>query len=233
MRVLAAADLHGFHDVYEWLVASADAHRPDVVVLAGDLLGVPDGHDTVEAAQEADRDQVLGHLEQIERPVFYLMGNDDWIDLATTSDGQRSVHNRRIEHGRFNFVGYQFTLPFMGGVNEKPEDEIRADLETLLPMLDGDTVLVTHGPAYGVLDRGLLDRHAGSVALAEMTSSCPFRAHIHGHIHREFGRLDRHFNVASAGEKRAMMIDLATMEHEVLSSLPCVPTTTVDSWGEC
>ena len=216
MQILAAADLHGSHDVYEWLVATAAVRRPDVVVLAGDLLGVPDGYETVAAAQRADRDRVRGHLASLGRPVSYLMGNDDWSELSTQSDDQRSVHGRRIEHDGFNFVGYRFTLPFMGGVHEKPEEEIRADLETLSPMLDDHTILVTHAPVYGILDRGILDRHAGSLALAELTSRCPFRAHIHGQVHREFGRQDRHFNVASARQRRAMMIDVSTMEHEVL-----------------
>ena len=41
---------------------------------------------------------------------------------------------------------------------------------------------------------------------------------IHGHIHGEFGRYGRHFNVASAGGKRAMVIDLMTMEHRVIEA---------------
>lgn len=32
MQILAAADLHGNHDVYEWLVTAAAERRPDVVV---------------------------------------------------------------------------------------------------------------------------------------------------------------------------------------------------------
>ena len=140
----------------------------------------------------------------------------DWIELSPQLDDQQSVHGKRIDHGGFNFVGYQFTLPFMGGVHEKSEEKIRVDLERLSPLLDSDTILVTHGPAYGILDRGILDRHAGSVALAEMISGCSFRVHIHGHIHREFGRQDRHFNVASAQKRRAMLIDVVSMEHEVL-----------------
>jgi len=42
------------------------------------------------------------------------------------------------------------------------------------------------------------------------------RAHIHGHIHRCFGREGCHFNVAAAGQLRGMVIDLATLKHEVI-----------------
>ncbi len=216
MRILAAADLHGNHEVWEWLVRTAAAEHPDVVVLAGDLLGTPDDYASVLDAQRADRARVLAHLAQLQQPVFYVMGNDDLIELLPDSVDQTSVHGRRVEHDDFNFVGYQFTLPLMGGVNEKPEAEMRADLRELAPLLGDHTILVTHGPAHGILDRGILDRHAGSLALGELTSRCAFRAHIHGHIHREFGRDGRHFNVASGGLKRAMIIDVGTMEYEVL-----------------
>ena len=209
MQILAAADLHGNHDVYEWLIMVAGVHGPDVVVLAGDLLGFSDGYESVAAAQEVDRDLVLGYLAKFERPVIYLMGNDDWIELSAQSADQQSVHGRRVAHGAFNFIGYQYTLPFMGGINERPEEDIRADLAALEPELDEHTILVTHGPAHGIMDRGILDRHAGSLALSEL-------ANIHGHIHSEFGRQGRHFNVASGGQKRAMIIDVLTMRHKVL-----------------
>jgi hypothetical protein len=52
--------------------------------------------------------------------------------------------------------------------------------------------------------------------LREFVDRRASRADIHGHIHREFGRRGRHFNVASAGVKRAMLIDVDTMSHEVL-----------------
>jgi len=81
-------------------------------------------------------------------------------------------------------------------------------------------VFVTHSPAFGILDLGLLDRHAGSQAILEVVESRKPRAHIHGHIHEHFGRHDRHFNVAAAGRQRAVLIDLSTMVHEVLEPGP-------------
>lgn len=216
MRILAGADLHGVLGVYEWLVATAKSQCPDVVVLAGDLLGVPDGFDDIASAQAHDRHRVLEHLARIDQPVMYVMGNDDWIDLEPDSSRQRSIHGRRVNYGSSNFVGYQYTLPFMGGVNERSEEQMREDLRSLERDVDGETILVTHGPAYGILDRGILDRPAGSRALSELTSRRAFRVHVHGHIHREFGRHGRHFNVASGGQKRAMIIDVSELSHEVL-----------------
>ena len=41
-------------------------------------------------------------------------------------------------------------------------------------------------------------------------------ADIHGHSHAGFGRKGRHFNVASGGVQRAMILDLVTLEHLVI-----------------
>lgn len=217
-RLLAGADLHGFRYVYRWLVELALKDRPDGVVLAGDLLGIPDGHGTVEEAQAADALDVVALLSELDCPVFYVMGNDDWVDLDPSASNIQSVHGRRVPFGNFNVVGYQYTLPFMGGINEKAEHEMKEDLDELEDLVDQNTVLVTHGPAHGVLDRVTIGGHAGSTSLRDLVGRCSPRIHIHGHIHYWFGREGRHFNVASGGKKRAMMIDLETMEHGVIEA---------------
>jgi len=53
-----------------------------------------------------------------------------------------------------------------------------------------------------------------------LTGTKPFLAHIHGHSHAGFGRNGKHFNVASAGRQRAMVLDTETMKHEVLDLEP-------------
>jgi uncharacterized protein len=212
MKILAASDLHGNPMAYEWLVQKAHDRGVKLVVLAGDLLGYPDGYETIEAAQQQNAQTVIHILEAIQTPIFYIMGNDDFVDLNPASDQFTSLQARRIEVGGFNFVGYQYSLPFMGGVNEKREEAIRDDLEQLLSSVDTMTVLVTHSPAYGVLDTAILNIHAGSRSIQDLIRVCNVRAHIHGHIHSCFGRSGRHFNVAAGGQCRAMLIDLETLE---------------------
>ena len=216
MRVIACADLHGISEVYNWLTGVVKTEQPDAVLLAGDLLGVPDGHRTVEEAQAADAHRVAGQLVDMNRPVFYLMGNDDLVDIEPLSDSIRSVHETRIAVGAFNLVGYQYSLPFMGGTNEKPERQIAEDLRRLDDLVDQNTVLVTHGPAHGVLDTVSIGGHAGSIALRDLIERRQPRAHIHGHIHHCFGRQGRHFNVASGGRMRAMLIDLESLSHQIV-----------------
>lgn len=120
MKILAASDLHGNRIAYERLAQRAHDRRVNLVILAGDVLGCPNGYETVEAAQRQDAQTVIHILEAIQTPIFYIMGNDDFVDLNPASDQFTSLHGRRIEVVGFNFVGYQYSLPFMGGVYEKP-----------------------------------------------------------------------------------------------------------------
>jgi Icc-related predicted phosphoesterase len=214
--MLASADLHGDHTIYRWLVQVARQLSPDVLVLAGDLLGCPNAYDTVEEAQQADAAEILAILEGVSQPVLYLMGNDDMIELEPTNSTIRSIHGDRVELGDVNFVGYQYSLPFMAGVYEKLDEEIRKDLAAIGSLVDKHTVLVTHSPAYGVLDVGVLDEHAGSRAIKGLIEERNPLLHIHGHIHQELGHQGLHFNVAAAGHRRAVLINTDTMGHEVI-----------------
>ncbi len=217
MRILAAADIHGFWPVYDWLLATARHHSVDALVLAGDLLGNPDGFDTPEAAQRHEAGLLIELLHSAELPVLYIMGNDDLVELDSVTNRVQSIHGRRVELGNINFVGYQYSLPFMGGTFEKPEAGIQSDLFRFGPLLDSNTVFVSHSPALGTLDPGFGEAQIGSGSIRELLESNPLLAHIHGHSHAGFGRTQNHFNVASAGRLRTMIIDLETLEHQVLT----------------
>jgi Icc-related predicted phosphoesterase len=220
MRVLASADVHGKRPVYDWLLTVAQEHHVEAIVLAGDLLGCLDGFETPEQAQRHEAAMLIELLETAGAPVLYIMGNDDLIELDSGSDRVRSIHGRKIACGRFTFVGYQYSLPFTGGPFEKPDADIRIDLACLPGPFDAGTVFVSHSPAFGILDPGFGDAKIGSRSLRKFLQVNPLRAHIHGHSHAGFGRKDSHFNVASAGRARAMIIDLETLQHQLLGSGP-------------
>jgi Icc-related predicted phosphoesterase len=216
MKVLASADVHGNWPVYEWLLAVARKHFVDLIALAGDLLGCPDGFDTTEDAQRHEAQSLRELLDTAGVPVLHIMGNDDLVELNSISERVQSIHGRRVEFGRFAFVGYQYSLPFMGGTFEKPEAEIQTDVVHLEALLDAYTVFVSHSPALGILDPGFGGVRIGSSSIRELLERRPFRAHIHGHSHAGFGRDGKHFNVASAGSARTILLDLETMHHQVL-----------------
>lgn len=211
MRILAAADVHGVFGVYQWLVRLAAQKQADLLILAGDLFG---GGWEQEQSEQAK--QLVALFQAVPVPLLYLMGNDDYVALGYQDQRIQPLHGQRLEFGGYNFVGYQYTLPFVGTVFVKPEKEIEKDVRTIEPLLDSRTVLVTHSPAFGILDRVYGGEHAGSRSLAALIAHKPVLAHIHGHIHESFGREGNCFNVAAAGQRRAVMIELPSLRHEVL-----------------
>ena len=154
MRILASADLHGLLDTYRWLIETTKTLEPDAVVLAGDLLGAGQSFDTVQREQLEEARLLETSLEDLSCPILYIMGNDDWIGPPFEGRQFSSLHGKRIELGEFNFVGYQYSLPFMSGIWEKPEAGIQEDLANIEPLLDSRTVFVTHQPPEGILDGG-------------------------------------------------------------------------------
>ena len=78
-------------------------------------------------------------------------------------------------------------------------------------------MFVTHSPAFRILDVGILDRHAGSTSIAAVIQRRNPVAHIHGHIHSEFGRSGKHFNVAAAGTGNMTLIEVPELGYRVLA----------------
>lgn len=216
MRILASADIHGRRPVYDWLLRVAWDHEVEAIVLAGDLFGCLDGFDTPEDAQRHEASLLTDLLVGAGLPVLYIMGNDDLVELSAGSDRVQSIHGHQVSYGGFSFLGYQYSLPFMGGTFEKPDADIRSDLAQLAEQVGPMTVFVSHCPALGILDPGIGEVHIGSNSLREFLEANPFRAHIHGHSHAGFGRHGTHFNVASAGRMQSMIIDLETLQHQVI-----------------
>ena len=210
MRILVAADIHGVLPVYRWLVDQTSS--VDVLVLAGDLLDAD-----FEEQQRLQAVEILNILRQSQIPVFYIMGNDDNVPLDYEGELIKPLHGRRIEISDYNFVGYQYTPPFLGESFVKEDAEIARDLVSFEALVDERTVLVTHTPAFGSLD--LCDSgNVGSRGLADFLRRKPVLAHIHGHIHHCFGVDGYHFNAASAATCRAMLIDLPSLRYEVIRS---------------
>ena len=211
MRILVAADIHGVLPVYRWLVDQTSS--VDVLVLAGDLLDAD-----FEEQQRLQAVEILNILRQSQIPVFYIMGNDDNVPLDYEGELIKPLHGRRIEISDYNFVGYQYTPPFLGESFVKEDAEIARDLVSFEALVDERTVLVTHTPAFGSLD--LCDSGSvGSRGLTDFLVRKSVLAHIHGHIHHCFGVDGYHFNAASAATCRAMLIDLPSLRYEVIRSI--------------
>jgi Icc-related predicted phosphoesterase len=214
MRILAAADIHGSLEVYRWLTEQSEL--ADALVLAGDLFDAD-----FEDQQGLQAKEILKILPRSNCPVFYIMGNDDNVALNYEDVLIKPLHGNRVEFSEgYNFVGYQYTPPFMGESFVKEDAEIAVDLSKLDGgAVDDRTIFVTHTPAYGSLDL-CTTGHVGSKAVADFLQRNVVKVHIHGHIHHAFGVDGYHFNVASAAQCRAMLIDLPSLDYEIIRRTP-------------
>jgi Icc-related predicted phosphoesterase len=240
MRILFSSDLHGHPEAYRKFAEHLRESAFYAGVLAGDLMThvspaeMDDYREvwglsldlSLHSGSRVERREffklILAHksdelqsiLSNAEKPVFFIMGNDDGIlegGLEWPSSRHLfNIHGNRIEAEKFNFVGYQFTPPFVGGLYEKTEEEQAADLLNLGGLVDEHTVLVTHGPPRGILD----DDAYGSTSLRDFVDRHPPRLHLFGHIHQAFGRRGRFINGAFPTSRRFVGIDLDTLKSE-------------------
>jgi Icc-related predicted phosphoesterase len=76
-----------------------------------------------------------------------------------------------------------------GWAYNSTENELENIYSSILPDTD---VIITHGPAYGRLDRVLMGNYVGSMALTKRISELSnLKLHVTGHIHESRGTLIR------------------------------------------
>ena len=200
MRIYAAADLHGKHRYITVIQNGIQQCRAHAVVLAGDILNYRRNPD------------LLQSLDKLPVPVFLIRGNSDPTHLEQWSSGSRnlrSLHMTAIPFGGFDFVGISGTLPlpFHSVVGWR---ESRM-LGRLAPMIHPRSILVTHPPPRGRLDRVLGRFHAGSRGVARVVRETVPAVMICGHIHEAAG-VDRIGNTLivncalGAGRKGAKVV---------------------------
>ena len=176
MLIYAAADMHGHPRRIAAVVRRVRAHRPDVVILAGDIVG----RRHPEAALEI--------LNRMGPPVLVIGGNSDYARLPRLTRAfprLQTLDMRSQRLGRLRIVGAGGTLclPLHSRLRlrEKP---IAAALCTLLAP---DCILVTHPPPYGIQDRVLGRWHAGSRMVRRLVETHAPAVVICGHIHEGAG----------------------------------------------
>lgn len=157
MRIYATADIHGQVRCIRSIQRQIDAHRPDILVLAGDI------------SRRRRPDVILDELNRLDLPVLLIRGNSGCRNL----DGMlkpfarlRSVHLSKVYIDGLEIVGIGGTLPLPFhsrlGLKETAT-ETRAS-----GLLKDHSVLVVHPPPYGVRDRVLGKFHAGSRAVERL-----------------------------------------------------------------
>ncbi|MEE4113038.1 MAG: metallophosphoesterase [Desulfobacteraceae bacterium] len=176
MLIYAAADIHGHPRRIRRLTRQIADHRPDMLLLAGDISRR--GHPEV----------MLHALNRLGLPVLLIRGNSDHrhlVRLLPPFPRLRSIHLSAARFGDVEIIGIGGTLPlpFRSRLGFKETDTV----DRVTGMLNARSVLVVHPPPYGVRDRVLGRFHAGSRAVRRLVDSCSPALVICGHIHEQTG----------------------------------------------
>lgn len=182
MRFVALSDTHGFH--HQLKIPDGD-----VLLFAGDMCG-PGNLREVE--NFGDWLRTLPHTLKI-----VIAGNHDWpferdlksarealgSDIIYLQDESYSVDSHKIYGSPWQpeFGNWAFNLPRGSALQE---------VWAKIP--DDTDILLTHGPPYGKLDRTYDRRQVGCDHLRGRLTELPqLKAHLFGHIHESYGKLDQ------------------------------------------
>jgi len=177
----------------------------------------------IKAIEDSRRvNEVFAQLKE-KVPILGVLGNSDtaptvvapMLGLEPVDFGKHMtlIHNRVVKYKGYSIVGYNGRAQYIDEtVVDAPqlyfaEETAEADLDILLRELDPQkTILVTHAPPYGVLDKVYDDwidyavatygkkaeeGHIGSNAFANIADKYELLVHTFGHIHEAAGVMRR------------------------------------------
>lgn len=194
------ADLFGLtEDDFLDELPSPEDKAEDIIARAVREAEDPSGY--LMRALQIKENEIKQILKAANRPIFLVPGNHD--RTCWESDGFiQNIHERRIDLQNYNFVGYRYSN------NDRREEDQQKDMARLAKLMDNRTILVTHGPPYGVLDLNANQEHLGSRALSNLLSRKTPYLHLFGHVHEGFGLIGRAINGCYPPRRRFIGINL-------------------------
>ncbi len=175
MRILAIADVED--DLLVARLGRGALGRFDLVVSCGDLR--PGYLDSVATLANA--------------PLAYVRGNHDTGYENSFSLGGTDLDGQVVELGGIRFAGLEGSLSYRDGIVGYSQGQMQRRVVALglrAYLTGGIDVLVTHAPPLGHGD--LPDApHQGFEAFNGLLDWVHPRLMLHGHVHLNYGRLER------------------------------------------
>ncbi len=174
--IYAVADVHGDMERIRRIRSVVSENRPDVLVIAGDIINY------------IRPTRALAAFDKMDVPVLVVRGNSDpgYVDRYFNKfQNINSLHFKNETVGSIAFTGLSGTIPL-------PFCNKVGFFETLLaakarPFIDANTVFVVHAPPRGCLDQVGGRFHSGSKMVRELIEEKHPRLVICGHIHEAAG----------------------------------------------
>ncbi len=152
---------------------------------------------------EIKKNIIIDILNHSKKPIFYITGNHDianWIDQGNLLN----IELKKVIFMNTSFVGYSPTNL------RSPESEQRSFLANLIPLVDKNTILVSHSPPYGILDTNMSNENIGSRALRDFIKQTNPMINLFGHVHERFGRTGNFINGSWFLSKKFVSINTTT-----------------------
>jgi Icc-related predicted phosphoesterase len=192
MIIDCISDLHGHFPVLA---------GGDLLIIAGDIFELPIHEENLRFVEWMN--------EQQYRKIVYIAGNHDnylnevnlFNPFSISLDSIDKCYyllDSYIEFEGLKIWGSPWTKTFKGmnasfrAFALESEEQLKAKWE----LIDDDTdILVTHSPAFGMLDKRVLleqERSLGSTSLTRWISNHAntLKLHVCGHIHEGYGKFD-------------------------------------------
>lgn len=178
MLIYAVADIHGRRDRVALIRNKILQHKPDVLVVAGDITNY------------IRPEPVIAELNDMPAPVLAIRGNSD-LDrvekLFKKYPNISSLHLKEVVVDGISFTGVSGTMPvpFSSLISFREKHII----DRLKLLVKRDTVLVAHPPPRGTLDEVFGRFHSGCRSLQKIVVNKQPRLLICGHVHERPGTL--------------------------------------------
>jgi Icc-related predicted phosphoesterase len=174
IKFFAIADLHDREKVLKE-IERFNFSDIDALIMAGDI-----------SSRFDFAEEVIDVMKKINKPCFYVPGNNESAEMEKLyRENGFSVHEKVVEFKDYKIAGFGFSpiTPF-DTPGELTEEEIEKRIFKL--DVDNETVLITHCPPKGILDKNF----GSSSILKFIKEKKPF-LHVFGHIHEIIG-MEKH-----------------------------------------
>ena len=185
MKIVFISDTHGKHDVLTTKAYNNILGEGDILVHAGDCTNVGKTH------------EVKDFLDWFSNTPFthkvFIAGNHDWgfeknHDIAPEykEKGVHYLFDNMVEIDGVNIYGSPWQPEFYDWAFNLPRGEKLAEKWSRIP--EDTDILITHGPAYGILDVVPGGGRVGCEELYKRVFEVKPSIHVCGHIHDSYGQ---------------------------------------------
>ncbi|UGS19883.1 metallophosphatase domain-containing protein [Flavobacterium cyclinae] len=181
MQITTLSDTHGLHHQLQ-------LPGGDLLIHAGDVCN------------RGTQEEATNFIDWFEKQSYtykiFIAGNHDFFFENFTQQEIQDIlpknifylNDTGIEIDGINIWGSPITPEFHNwAFNRKRGEEINKHWQ-LIP--NNTDILITHGPAFGILDKTMHNLNVGCEKLLKAVKNIQPKYHVFGHIHEAFGSLN-------------------------------------------